>query len=235
MEKYFKKEYLLLLLFITSLPSIIYFLNFVCSDIKNTPETWAQFGDFVGGTTNVVLGLINIIVTVYLALIIKNLDKSRLEEQKELDNLRHQQNLILQNELFIRNLKENEFKEIDKLICETVIKLNKLSSPFVINNEEGESTIYNIIIKNGLEIKFLLERNFKLFSFIPTYIFGNNNTTILDSHITLEKLIPEISIISREKKINKLNEITVEYMKVANKLRDLFIEDIHQNNKSHSD
>jgi len=105
MEKYFKKEYLLLLLFITFLPTIIYFLNFVCSDIKNTPETWAQFGDFIGGTTGIIIGVFNIIATIILALVINNYDNNRNKDALE-----------LQQNLFERELKEVAYKEFQKII-----------------------------------------------------------------------------------------------------------------------
>ncbi|MGV0830740.1 hypothetical protein ACTS9D_00775 [Empedobacter brevis] len=204
MEKYFKKEYLLLLLFITSLPAIIYFLNFVCSDIKSTPETWAQFGDFLGGTTNVILGLINIIVTIYLALIIKNLDKSRLDEQKELESLRHQQNLDTQHKLFSEQIKFNAYNEFNLLF----------------------GRIYNSMLLNrNAEVNLEFKRNVNSF---VLFIRGNKNLfktlnlqIIKDLEIELRKVLSEYEDWDDNESEKKLVIIT---KNIETTLQEVFIE-----------
>jgi len=116
MKNYFNKTNISILLLISIIPITFYFIHFFCNGISKNPEDWALFGDYVGGVSNLILGVCNIIITAYIAYLIGKVDKKRHKKQKELDNLRHQQSLDLQEKLFERNLKENAYKEFNILI-----------------------------------------------------------------------------------------------------------------------
>lgn len=102
---------ILLLIISLFLPFYIYIKEFDQIIPVGNTEKYGQYGDFIGGTTNFIIGLASIISTVLLALIIKNLDDKN-----------HNQSLDLQQKLFDRGLKENAYKEYTSIIQE----LNKL-------------------------------------------------------------------------------------------------------------
>ncbi len=117
---------LIVLIILSAIPLIIYTYFFSSHHRSFDPANWGTFGDFIGGTTNVILGVINIVITAYIAYLIKTLDDKRFEEQKaletqrfeeqkQLDELRHQQNIDLQNDIFIRSIREDVFKEFNQL------------------------------------------------------------------------------------------------------------------------
>ncbi|MDM1061929.1 hypothetical protein HXZ62_05020 [Empedobacter falsenii] len=202
MEKYFKKEYLLLLLFITSLPSIIYFLNFVCSDIKNTPETWAQFGDFVGGTTGIIIGFFNILATIILALVINNYD-----------NKRNKDSLDLQKKIFERELKENAYKEFNILV-----KSNEIS-PY--NTIEYIEYLYDFNIK----ISNFYYTNSHIFESITKYGLEKRTFDILDQLINdLDEFEQKRGIYYKDKK--KMPDIFKERNKLFSEINYYFIDEI---------
>lgn len=106
-------------------PLYQYIDKFKPNGISDNPAEWAQFGDYIGGTTNVIIGILNIVATIILALVIKNLDDSRSkikdkEDEKrhleliEIENLRHRQNLNLQNTLFTKQLKHSIYLEFNE-------------------------------------------------------------------------------------------------------------------------
>ncbi|MDM1070874.1 hypothetical protein HX001_00040 [Empedobacter brevis] len=143
---------ILLLIISLSLPFFIYFKEFdQIKPIGNT-ENFGQYGDFIGGTTNFILGLASIISTVLLALIIKNLDDKN-----------HNQSLDLQQKLFDRGLKENAYKEYTSIIQE-FNKLERIDENysnklkeiiFKINSfNTTNSHIFNSIESHDLTNKF---------------------------------------------------------------------------------
>ena len=101
-------------------PFYIYYSQFGDKKLTFDYDILGTFGDFIGGSTNFIIGLLNIIATIFLAIVIKNLDKKRFDEQQELDKIQHKQNLELQNDILIRNIREEKFKEFN-LISENLI------------------------------------------------------------------------------------------------------------------
>lgn len=120
MNKYLKPENLLYTLLIILSPSIFYFLYFVCNGISDKPETWGQFGDFIGGTTNIIIGCMNILVTLLLAKTISELDNNRFEESKNLDDIRHQQTINAQKQQFENELILADYEKYNELFIEFV-------------------------------------------------------------------------------------------------------------------
>lgn len=61
----------------------VYFLNFANTDLSTNPEQWGQFGDFVGGTANPILGFLTLIALV-LTIIIQSRQLSISTRELEL-------------------------------------------------------------------------------------------------------------------------------------------------------
>lgn len=155
---------LLLLIIITIIPSVIYIYNFGKHNTSSDPTNWGTFGDFIGGTTNVIIGIINIGITVYIAYLIKTFDDNRyqeqralesqrFEEQKALDNIRHKQNIDLQNEIFIRTIREEVFKDFNLLFQEfSIIYRNEgdLRENVKTIKKIAESYVYLRLSKNHI-------------------------------------------------------------------------------------
>lgn len=63
---------------------IVYIYNFKSNGLSKDPENWGQFGDYIGGTINATLSIINFLGLTYLTLRIveieENRNRSTLEE-----------------------------------------------------------------------------------------------------------------------------------------------------------
>lgn len=74
----------------------IYFLHFAKNGVSTDPEQWGQFGDFVGGTANPILGFLTLIALVFtitlqsrqLSVTTQELKLSRKELELTRDELR---------------------------------------------------------------------------------------------------------------------------------------------------
>ncbi|MDM1550642.1 hypothetical protein [Empedobacter falsenii] len=143
MAKPFTKTQLIIafivLIILSAIPLIIYTSFFFSHSKSEDPANWGTFGDFIGGTTNVILGIINIIITAYIAYLIKTLDDKRYEDQKKIDELRHQQNIDLQKDIFINNLKFKEYESFQKLVKKLIITVRNES-----NLKNIEIELYNL-------------------------------------------------------------------------------------------
>ncbi len=83
-----------LLLFITAIavfigiPLVPYFWNF--RNISNNPNDWASFGDYLGGTANTFLALLNLAVVIWIAKNIYRLETEREESLYKLETEREE-------------------------------------------------------------------------------------------------------------------------------------------------
>ncbi|WP_333662272.1 hypothetical protein [Chishuiella changwenlii] len=135
----------IIFLAISLIPIILYIRKFSVNGTSNNPEDWALFGDYIGGSTNVILGLINIIITAYIAYLIGNLDnkrykeqkeidKQRFEDQKKLEDLRHQQSLELQERLFLKNVEYQRYDSYNKMYLEIISLITTETNLFSIED-----------------------------------------------------------------------------------------------------
>lgn len=96
---------LVLLLFVI----LAFFFGFWKSNISNNIEQWGQFGDYLGGTLNPILGVINICIFIYLTLVVQ-----------DISNKNHEQALEMNKKVALMSMKReelNHFKiEMDKVI-----------------------------------------------------------------------------------------------------------------------
>lgn len=81
------KKILNIIIYILSLTIIIiigsYIWNFHQHKISDDPGNWAEFGDFIGGTLNSVIGILNLFLLAYLTLKI-----AKIETKRNQDNLK---------------------------------------------------------------------------------------------------------------------------------------------------
>lgn len=161
-------------------PLYRYIDKFKPNGISDNPEDWGQFGDFIGGTTNVIIGFLNIVATIILALVIKNLDDSRSkikdDEDKrrhleliDLEKLRHKQNLDLQVDLFNRNIKH----EFQKKISENLNKLLILISDYNVLDNRKKILLLIDTINTDLNNCSILFKNERINNIIKRIHFGN--------------------------------------------------------------
>jgi len=89
----------------------VFVIRFWHSNISDDIEHWAQFGDYLGGTLNPVLALINICIFIYLTLVVQ-----------DISNKNHEQALEMNQKVALMSMKRDElnhFKtEMDKVIAD---------------------------------------------------------------------------------------------------------------------
>lgn len=228
---------LIVFIFLSSIPSIIYIINFRLHNASSDPANWGTFGDFIGGTTNVILSIINIIITAYIAYLIKTLDDKRFEEQKtletqrfeeqkQLDELRHKQNLDLQNDIFIRSMREEVFKDFNRL-------LQELHLVYIIDGDLREKLISIKNVKQSyLHLKLNNLHLFTTFSNQPlTEDLDNSLEKIIDF---IEKYISKIKEgYTNPEKINqeKYGELFVDYVNKVTLIKRSLTKEILTNGK----
>lgn len=133
------------ILFIIALaPIYIYIKQFGNEPLTTNYEILGTFGDFIGGSTSAIIGLLNIIATIVLALVIKQLDDNKDKRQTSIDSLRHKQNLEFQNNLLIRSIREEKFKEFNR-IGEKFLKKISLGGNVDELKNEVTKTVFNYI------------------------------------------------------------------------------------------
>lgn len=101
-----------------------YIYTFADSQLSHNPDAWGTFGDFLGGTLNPMISLINLSVTIWIALTL-NKYSARL----------HQQQIQTQKELTLIQIRSEAFKELRKDFNEAFAKwdTDKTHAPYVID------------------------------------------------------------------------------------------------------
>lgn len=84
----FKKSpfiYLVVVILISSLVILasvgIFFYQFVGGPLSNDPAKWGVFGDYFGGTLNPAIALINLCVTIWIAVLLNRISDAQTEKQ----------------------------------------------------------------------------------------------------------------------------------------------------------
>lgn len=105
-KNHFKFPFLigLLLLLAILIPIFIYLIIFYHHPLSDNGSNWGDFGNYLGGILNPIIGIFNVVVLVYLTL-----------KVSELDNVRNERALELQRELGIKKIKYKSYKEINAL------------------------------------------------------------------------------------------------------------------------
>lgn len=166
-------------------PAYKYYSTFNEFGESTNPEDWALFGDYIGGTTNVILGIVNIFVTAYIAYLIKTLDDNRLEKQIKIEDLRHQQNIDLQKDIFINNLKFKEYESFQKLIKKLIITIR------------NESDLKNIEIE-----LYNLQQSYRIFSNSKRELFP-----FLEKHQNVWRKFEDLINYCNELKLTNITDI----------------------------
>ena len=76
-----KRKQLIFISIISSLTILFvigfYIFTFYKSAISNNPSDWGGFGDFLGGVLNPIIGIVNIIILIYVAIIVSKNEERR--------------------------------------------------------------------------------------------------------------------------------------------------------------
>lgn len=84
---------------------ILNFIIFICvfynQDISKSVSDWANFADYISGTTNILISIMSLLVTLFIAYEISHLDEKRNNANLEYDKKK-----------FKRELREKEYYEI---------------------------------------------------------------------------------------------------------------------------
>jgi len=137
-------------------PLFFYFLNFRSSSISSNPSDWAAFGDYLGGTANTFLALINLGVIILIALKINELETKRefdlhkLETQREM-KLQEMAEEREKNLYELETKREKQLQEIAlKPFCEfTIIAHNDYLSILIKNFGKGPAIIHSIVFEES--------------------------------------------------------------------------------------
>lgn len=88
------------------------YISFRDRPISNNLSDWSDFASYIGGTTGIVTNLMSLLVTVYIAYFLT-----------DLENKRNENNRISENKKFTRQLKENEYSKISEILEKVLITL----------------------------------------------------------------------------------------------------------------
>ena len=85
-KNHFKFPFLigLLLLLAILIPIFIYLIIFYHHPLSDNGSNWGDFGNYLGGILNPIIGIFNVVVLVYLTLKVSELDNVRNERALEL-------------------------------------------------------------------------------------------------------------------------------------------------------
>ena len=88
---------------------LAFLFGFWKSNVSNSIEQWGQFGDYLGGTLNPILAVINICIFIYLTLVVQ-----------DISNKNHEQSLEMNKKVALMSMKREELNhykiEMDKVI-----------------------------------------------------------------------------------------------------------------------
>lgn len=126
------------------IPNLIYMCNFVGKGMSSNPSDWGVYGDFIGGSINPVLTIVNITALVYLTYTVSHIEENRAQEsinvQKiiTLNQMRH--DMVVEfskglDTIFSSDRNVDALKALHKLRMETYL--------FWKNSEYYFSDLYN--------------------------------------------------------------------------------------------
>lgn len=93
-----------------------YVVVFMNNGFSIKVENWAQFGDFIGGISSAVLGLLNLCVTIAIAIFLRKWNQQEAERRLTADTLLHDKQIKEQKEIVKFQLKYEAVKELKKTV-----------------------------------------------------------------------------------------------------------------------
>ncbi|GEO02916.1 hypothetical protein AAE02nite_05800 [Adhaeribacter aerolatus] len=129
------------------IPIFIYLLNFFDTSLSDNPSDWGTFGDFFGGILNSYFSLLTLLITIYIAYEISNLEEKRNER-----------NLSFERRKLLTELRESEFRRIGS-------ELRKLGD---LGEESGRGKILQNVYS---QVQFYGFINKHLFPFLSEPVF----------------------------------------------------------------
>lgn len=159
-----KKElltWIILTMLIMMLPISFFLYNFYDSEISDDIGKWGAFGDYFGGLLNCTFSLLSVIVTIYIALKLSNIEKNR-----------NRDNLKFEKEKLLREFRESEYKRINFELQKVWLCVTDS------NREDAIRTLASI----NWQYRYFMTSNYHLFPFL-----ADNEITNL--HKTLQEII----------------------------------------------
>ena len=97
-----KFKYIIYFLSVLFFANIIFFiLNFKNQRLSDKLEDWANFSNYFSGISNVIISIVTLIVTIFIAFTLSSIEENR-----------NQKNLIYDRKKSLREMREKEYSEI---------------------------------------------------------------------------------------------------------------------------
>lgn len=158
------KKQLLVWILITSIivmfPILFFVYNFYTSEFSDDIGNWGAFGDYFGGLLNCTFSLLSVIVTIYIALKLANIEKDRNKE-----------NLRFEKQKLLREFRESEYKKIH-------FELQKVWSCLTDSDHKMAINTMSSII---WQYRYFITSNNHLFPFL-------SDSEVIDLHKTLQQI-----------------------------------------------
>lgn len=149
---------IIILLLATVLPVLAFLMRFSGYSISDSPEHWAMFGDYIGGTINPIIAIASLVVLIYITILV-----SKNEQDNEKNRFLLERKMIAYDELakHISNLAKFRHQ-----IIELTAYLTTLGPLFRAMQEsissESDVDLENLNFDPIEKIKFLNERQQEL-------------------------------------------------------------------------
>lgn len=196
---------------------IIYILNFRSNEFSKDPENWGQFGDYIGGTINSALSIINFLGLTYLTLRIVDIEEDR--------NRRNLEELAKPLANFNFNVANNKIKIVlyNVGLGPLIVKNLKIISNDGTTYDNFRDVIDKIVIPYRPEFLATTIKNKSIIKKEGKLIILDMNFVENDSDISLQKKIESLNKIK-----NELNNYTIlfEYCDIYGNEMEIIEEDL---------
>lgn len=183
-------------------PHLFFWYKLGTLTLSNDSAIWGQYGDFIGGSLNPILGILNIIALVYLTFRIAEIEKQRLEESEKLEDKRYCESIELENKRMQDNLTLQKIITLTKMRTDVVKDLNQKLEDFFTKDKvgskeyrfrivtilqafgENNSFLFRKLFDDGFE-KAYLQPLIKSLEAINNYIKDDSNSEDSDPKVEL--------------------------------------------------
>lgn len=187
------------------IPNILYIKHFYSNELSNNPEVWGQYGDYLGGSLNPILTIINIGVLLYLTYTVSRSDDKRIINQFKFDAYKDLKDKLkpFKEDYDTVNLLMKEYEK-------TKIDLTNFQqfSVFLYENNELKNKLLVLIEEIELSCRVLKEsgdihslKAADKFSHMPNILSGENDFN--NKSQTIENMKLELLSIMQNQIINK--------------------------------
>jgi hypothetical protein len=154
-----------------------YFVQFSDYSLSDEPEKWGVFGDYIGGTLNPILTIINIVITIWLTVIINRFGNRNSERQ--IDAARKIAKLQLRNEA-LKELRININTNFDDLKASSTIDSVELCQKTLNNFAFNYSYLFDILeIESYYNLMNILEH-------IKTQLLNSSSIIVIQEVLQAE-------------------------------------------------